>query len=325
MNVVPLGNTGLKVSRVCLGTMNFGWRIHEKKEAIALTHAAIDMGINFVDTANVYGGKEKLSERWLGEAIKDRRDEVILATKFWAGGPKTEAGGSRYHIMKAVEASLQRLQTDHIDLYIMHRAERDETGAPIEETLSALSDLVRQGKVRYIGTSNFAAWRLAEAQLLSQLNGFETFCSDQMLYSIIERYAEAEVLRVCRKYKIGVTVYGPLQYGLLSGKYRRGEAAPAGSRGSDKAYVNLEKPEMAHHFDIIEQVTALAEARGLTLPQFSLAWLLQNDVVTSLICGPRLLTHLEDCVKAEGIALDDEAMLAVDQINPAPKPHGEWW
>jgi aryl-alcohol dehydrogenase-like predicted oxidoreductase len=307
--------------------MNYGWRIHDRKDAVDLTHAALDMGINFVDTANVYGGKEKLSEKWLGEAIKDRREDVVLATKFWAGAKAPgETGGSRVHIMKAVEASLERLGTDYIDLYIMHRAEKDgPNAAPIEETLSALTDLVRQGKVRYVGTSNFAAWRLAEAQLVSELHGFETFCSDQLLYSLLERFVESEVLRVCRKYRIGVTVYGPLQYGLLSGKYHRGEAPPAGSRGSDKAYVNLDRPGTDRQFDIIEKVTALAEERGLTLPQFSLAWLLMNDVVSSLICGPRTLEHLEDCVKAEELTLDADAMAAVDEINPPPKPHGEWW
>ena len=325
MKYVPLGNTGLKVSRVCLGTMNFGWRIHEKKEAIDLTRAALDMGINFVDTADCYGGKERLSERWLGEAIKDRRDEIVLATKFWATAPPHESGGSRQHVMKAVEGSLQRLGTDHIDLYIMHRAERDETGAPIEETLSALSDLVRQGKVRYIGTSTFAAWRLVEAQLTSQLNGFETFCSDQLFYTIMDRFAEMEVLRVCRKYKIGVTIWAPLHSGWLSGKYRRGEAPPPGTRATDKARVNFDSAEAGHNFDIIEKLTPLAEKRGLTLPQFALAWLLTNDAVTSVICGPRLREHLEDSVKVDEIVLDDEAMEAVDGIVPPPKCHGEWW
>lgn len=326
MKYVPLGNTGLKVSRVCLGTMNFGWRINDRQKAIDLTHAAIDMGINFIDTANCYGGAEQLSEKWLGEAISDRRDDIVLATKFWAGAKAPgETGGSRIHIMKAVEASLQRLGTDHIDLYIMHRAERDETGAPIEETLSALTDLVHQGKVRYIGTSTFSAWRLAEAQLISQLNGFETFCSDQLFYTIIDRFAELEVLRVCRKYKVGVTVWAPLHNGWLSGKYRRGQAPPAGTRASDKARVSLESAEADHHFDIIEQLTPLAEARGLSLPQFALAWLLMNDAVTSVISGARLIEHLEDSVKADEIVLDDDAMKAVDQIVPPPKCHGEWW
>jgi len=326
MKYVPLGNTGLNVSRVCLGTMNFGWRISEKQQAIELTHAAIDMGINFVDTANCYGGAEQLSERWLGEAIKDRRDDVVLATKFWAGAKAPgETGGSRIHIMKAVEGSLQRLGTDHIDLYIMHRAERDATGAPMEETLSALTDLVRQGKVRYIGTSNFAAWRLVEAQLISQLNGFETFCCDQMFYTIMDRFAELEVLRVCRKYKVGVTLWGPLHNGWLSGKYRRGEAPPAGTRGADKARVNLDSADAAHNFDVIEQLTPLAKERGLSLPQFAFAWSLMNDAVTSVISGARLIEHLEDSVKVDDITLDDEAMKAVDEITAPPKCHGEWW
>ncbi len=326
MNYVPLGNTGLKVSRICLGTMNYGWRMDEEA-SLRMTHAAIDAGINFIDTANVYGGRERLSEKWLGKALKGgKRDQVVLATKFWAGGPgPNDRGGSRYNIMNSVEKSLRLLQTDRIDLYIMHRAERDETGAPIEETLSALTDLVRQGKVRYIGTSNFAAWRLVEAQLTSRLGGFETFCSDQLNYSILDRFVEKEVLRVCRKYRIGVTVWGPLHNGWLSGKYRRGKPAPPGTRGADKARVDLDSAEGKRTLEIIEKLVPLAEERGLSLPQFALAWLLKNDAVTSVICGPRLPRHLEESVAVDAIDLDGNAMKAVDDICPPPKPHGEWW
>lgn len=323
MKYVPLGKTGLRVSRVCLGTMNYGWCM-EEDESIAMTRMALDAGINFVDTANCYGGKDKLSEQWVGKALKGRRDEVVLATKFWAGAG-LEAGGSRVHIMKAVEASLKRLQTDHLDLYIMHRAERDSTGAPIEETLSALTDLVRQGKVRYIGTSNFAAWRLVEAQLISQLNGFERFCSDQLNYSILERFVEPEVLPVCRKYGIGVTIWGPLHNGWLSGKYRKGQDAPEGTRGARKARVNLESAEAERCLDVIEQLIPLAEERGLSLPQFALAWLLRNDAVTSVICGARLPEHLQEGIAVDEIDLDDAAMQAVDEIVPSAKCYGEWW
>lgn len=324
MNYVPLGQTGLKVSRVCLGAMNFG-NSADEAESFRIVDAALDQGVNFIDTANVYG-KDGASERILGKILQgEKRDKVVLATKFWAGGKgPNDHGGSRYHVMNAVEQSLSRLKTDHIDLYIMHRPEREFPGTPIEETLSALSDLVRQGKVRYIGTSNFCAWRMAEAQWVSRHFGHERFIADQLNYSIMNRYVEAHILRVARKYEVGVTIWSPLNWGWLSGKYRRGKALPEDSWRAGKR-IRYDTEEGERNLDIVERLAPLAEERGLTLSQFSLAWLLSNPAVSSVICGPRILEHFEDNVKADEVTLDAEALAAVDEIVPPAVPFGEWW
>ncbi|KKK45452.1 hypothetical protein LCGC14_3165460, partial [marine sediment metagenome] len=235
-------------------------------------------------------------------------------------------GGSRYHVMAACERSLKRLQTDHIDLYIIHRPDRQWPGVGVDETLSAMTDLVRQGKVRYIGTSSFNAWRLTEAEWTARMNGFERFCCDQMLYSIIDRYAEKEILRVCERYEIGVNVFTPLCNGWLAGKYVRGKKPPKGSRGERGWRVKTESPDGQRKFDIVDRLMPLAEARGITLSQFALAWLLKNPVVTTVICGPRLLSHFKDNVKADEVELDDEAMSAVDEIcQPKTGDDREWW
>jgi aryl-alcohol dehydrogenase-like predicted oxidoreductase len=304
--------------------MNFG-NSSSEEESCQIVDAAIDSGINFIDTANVYG-KDGASERILGRALQGgKRDNVVLATKFWAGGKgPNDHGGGRYHVMNAVEQSLQRLQTDHIDLYIMHRPEREWPGTPIEETLSALSDLVRQGKVRYIGTSNFCAWRMVEAQWGSKHLGLERFVADQLNYNIMTRYPEAHILRVARKYGVGITVWSPLNWGWLAGKYRRDRPLPEDSWRAGRR-IRYDTEEGKRNLDIVEQLIPLAEARGLTLSQFSLAWLLKNPAVTSVICGPRILSHLEDNVKADEVELDDEAMAAVDRIVPPATHVGEWW
>ena len=325
MKYVPLGRTGVKVSRICLGAMNFGLSTQEE-EAIAITSAAIDAGVNFIDTADCYThGK---SEEIVGKAIKDKRDSVVLATKCWApmGKGPNDTGGSRYHVMRSCEASLKRLQTDRIDLYIIHRPDRDWPGTPPEETISAMTDLVRQGKVRYIGTSTFNAWRLVEAQWVSRMHGLERYCSDQLNYSIMNRYVEKDILRVCERYGIGATIWSPLNWGWLSGKYRRGQKPPDDSRAARGWRIKMDSPEGKKDLDIVEKLVPLAEQRGITLSQFSLAWLLKNPVVTSVICGPRLLSHFQDNVAADGVELDDEAMAAVDKIVP-PKTgdESEWW
>jgi len=325
MKYVQLGRTGVKVSRVCLGAMNFGISTPEKS-ARAIVSAALDCGVNFIDTADCYA--HGVSERIVGKAIKSKRDSIVLATKCWApmGKGPNDCGSSRYHIMQSCEASLNRLQTDHIDLYIIHRPDREWPGAPIEETLSAMTDLVRQGKVRYIGTSTFNAWRLVEAQWASRHHGLERFCSDQLHYTIMNRYVERDILRVCERYGIGVTIWSPLNWGWLAGKYRRGKKPPAGSRAARKWRFRLDTPQAQKDFDIVEKLMPLAEKRGITLSQFSLAWLLKNPVVTSVICGPRLLSHFKDNVKADEIELDDEAMAAVDKICPPRGGDGsEWW
>lgn len=325
MQYVTLGRTGVKVSRVCLGCMNFGDATDEA-EGIRIVEVALEAGVNFIDTADIYQRGE--SERIVGKAVAGRRDEVVLATKCWApmGKGPNDGGSSRYHIMAACEASLKRLGTDHIDLYIIHRPDREWPGTPIEETLGAMTDLVRQGKVRYIGSSCYNAWRLVEAQWASRCNGLERFCSDQMNYSIMNRYVEKEILRACERYAIGVTVWSPLNWGWLSGKYRKGMPVPEDSRGARKYHIRMDSPKAAECLEIVEKLVPLAEARGLNLLQFSLAWLLKNPLVTSVIAGPRLLEQLDDNVQAADVDLDADAMNAVDEIcAPRQGDGGEWW
>ncbi len=320
MEYKNLGSTGLKVSRMCLGTMNFGDSTDEA-EGIKLVHAAIDMGINFMDTADVYWkGK---SEEILGKAIKGRREGLVIATKCWApfdDGPN-DRGSSRYHIMQAAEGALERLGVDCIDLFIMHRPDEvlpglQEDPTPMDETLRALSDLVRQGKVRYIGTSCYPAWKIVEAQLISRHDGLERFCADQLNYSIMNRYVEKRILRVAQRQGMGVTVFSPLNYGWLSGKYHRGQEPPAGSRAARKFKITVSSPDAERNFTIIEGLAPIAKSLGVPMSQFSLAWVLANPAITSVTCGPRILAHLEDNVKALDIELDQETLDAVDRIAP---------
>ena len=228
MEYKNLGNSGLKVSVVGLGCMNFGM-MNDESESAQIVHKAMDLGINFFDTADVYGGQGN-SERWLGKALGQRRAEVIVASKF--AGPmsserKDMQGGSRRYIMQAVEASLTRLGTDYIDVYQMHRYD-DET--PLEESLRALDDLVRQGKVRYIGSSNYAAWQITDAAWTSRAENLHAFISVQNRYSLLTRDIELEVIPACEQFGLGILPYFPLESGLLTGKYRKGQEHPDGSR-----------------------------------------------------------------------------------------------
>ena len=322
MKYVPLGQTGIKVSRLCLGTMNFLKVDENKEEAHKIIHSALDAGVNFVDTADCYGDSELI----VGEALQGRRNDVVLATKCWVpqGKGPNAGGSSRLHILRAAERALTRLKTDWIDLFIMHRPDQVWPGAPIEETLSALTDLVRQGKVRYVGTSCYHAWRLAEADWTSRCHAFERFCTEQLNYNIMNRYVEKEILGVCEKYRLGVTVFSALNYGWLSGKYRRGAQPPADSRAARGFKIRI-GPESEGNFDIIEKLAPLAEERGMSLAQFSLAWVLKNPAITSVIAGPRLVNQLNDNLKALEVELDDAAMQAVDEIvKPGVGSDGEY-
>ena len=220
-----LGRAGVKVSPLCLGSMNFGAAADEA-QSTRVIHAALDAGINFIDTADIYS--KGRSEEVIGKALAGKRDGVVLATKVWGrmGTGPNDAGTSRLHIMQAVEASLKRLQTDHIDLYQLHRP---DTETPMDEKLSALTDLVRQGKVRYIGTSNYPAWQLCESLWVSDVNRFERFVSEQPQYSILSRAVENEVLDFCRQHGFAVIPWSPLAGGRLTGKYRKDRPAPADS------------------------------------------------------------------------------------------------
>jgi len=275
-----LGSSGLKVSEVGLGCNNFGMRIGQE-ETNAVVAACLDAGVTFFDTADVYGGSK--SEVMLGEALKGKRYEVVLATKFampMGPGPD-QRGGSRRYVMNAVEASLKRLNTDYIDLYQMHSPDKD---TPVEETLGALDDLVTQGKVRYLGNSNFTGWQIADADWIARNEHMNRFVSAQNNYSLLERKVEFEVTPACERFGLGVLPFFPLASGLLTGKYRRGKAPPEGTRlaawGARGAAALNDK-----NFDRLEALSAYAEARDHDLLDLAFAWLLGHGAVSSVIAG----------------------------------------
>lgn len=274
-----LGNSGLKVSVVGLGTNNFGRHIDESTSHRVID-AALEAGVNLFDTADVYStGK---SEEIIGTGIKGRRHEVVLATKFRSSmgdGPNSD-GGSRRYIQQAVEASLRRLQTEYIDLYQMHAPDTD---TPIEETMGALNDLIREGKVRYIGSSNFAGWQIADAAWVAREHHWSPFVSAQNRYSLAERGVEREVIPACAHYGVGMLPYFPLESGLLTGKYRRGEAAPSGTRLASSAGADRFMTDAK--FDLVERLERFAAERDITLLQVAIGWLAAQPQVSSVIAG----------------------------------------
>jgi len=280
MQLRRLGSSGLKVSVIGLGCNNFGMRIDQAQTRMVVD-AALDAGINFFDTADIYGGSK--SEVFLGEALKGRREKAVLATKF--ANPMGEGaylrGGARRYIVKAVEDSLRRLQTDHIDLYQMHVPDPE---TPIEETLRALDDLVRAGKVLYIGNSNFTGWQIADADWTSRTGGLERFVSAQNNFSLLERGVEREVLPACERFGLGLLPYFPLASGLLTGKYQRGEPPQQGTRlaawGKRGAAALNDR-----NFDRLEALERWAEQRGRRILDLAFAWLLGHGVVSSVIAG----------------------------------------
>ncbi len=321
-----LGATGLKVSPLCLGTMMFGrWGNPDHDESIRVIHRALDAGINFVDTANVYSEGE--SEEIVGKALKDRRDQVVLATKVWGpmGKGPNERGLSRKAIQEQAEKSLRRLGTDVIDLYQIHRP--DPT-TPLEETLSALNDLVRQGKVRYIGCSTnhysgggvwdqrFAAWEIVEALWVSDRHGWERFVSLQPPYSILRRVMEAEHFPMTLKHGLGNIVWSPLEGGWLTGKYRKDAGNPKDSARAAQWIGDLSNPKFARRLEIVEQLIPLAEARGISLARFANAWALRHPAVTAVILGPRTLEQLEDSLAAVEVEITEEEARRIDELVP---------
>jgi len=281
MDYRPLGDSGLMVSAVGLGCNAFSRRVDATGVAEILA-AARDSGVTLLDTADVYGDPFGGSETLLGEALKGQRDEFVVATKFGGGGtgPDHGARGTRRHIMSAVEGSLRRLQTDHLDLYQLH-VPCDVT--PIEETLAALTDLVHQGKVRYLGCSNFAAWQVADADWTARTAGLERFVSVQNRYTLLDRELEDEMVPACETFGLGVLPYFPLEYGLLTGKYTRGATAPDGSR----AALDPERAQWLAEadWDRIETLTAYAEARDLSILDVAIAGLAAQPAVGSVITG----------------------------------------
>jgi aryl-alcohol dehydrogenase-like predicted oxidoreductase len=275
-----LGNSGLEVSVIGLGTNNFGGRM-EFKEAREVIYAALDEGINLIDTANMYSHGN--SEEIIGRSLLDRREDALIATKFgmlWTEGPHGK-GGSRKHVMDALEGSLRRLQTDYVDLYQIHQQDPD---TPIEETLRALDDAVRDGKVRYIGFSNFDPWRIADAVWAARYSGFVPLISSQPEYSMLERGIERAVLPVCEYFGLGTLPYFPLAHGFLTGKYRRGAKVPEGTRLALTPAAQGRRLTDAN-FDVLEQLEVFAEKRGHMMVELAFAWILARKSVSSVIAG----------------------------------------
>ncbi|MFE5796181.1 aldo/keto reductase [Streptomyces sp. NPDC056503] len=311
-----LGRTGVKVSPLCLGTMMFGARGNaDHEDSVRIIHRALDAGVNFVDTADVYSAGE--SETIVGKALAGgRRDDVVLATKFHGalGDGPNERGNSRRWIIREVENSLRRLGTDWIDLYQVHRPEPD---TDFDETLGALTDLVRQGKIRYIGTSTFEPSAIVEGQWTAERRGRERVVAEQPPYSLLARGVEREVLPVAERYGLGVLVWSPLAGGWLSGRYREGAPQPVSSRAERQAErFDITSPENAAKLDAAEALARLAEEAGLTLVQLALAFVLEHPAVTSAIIGPRTFDQLESQLGADAIRLDQDVLDRIDKIVP---------
>lgn len=307
MELRNLGNSGLKVSVVGLGCNNFGMRI-DAAQTRAVVHAALDAGINFFDTADVYGGRQ--SEVLLGEALKGiDRDSLVIATKFAMPTGEGRQGASRRYIMSAVEASLKRLGMEHIDLYQQHRPDPD---TPIEETLRALDDLVSAGKIRYLGNSNFDGWQLADAAWTARSEGLNRFVSAQNHYNLLDRRIEREVLPACERFGLGMLPYFPLASGLLTGKYERGKPAPdntrlAGERGKNAL--------TEANFDVVDKLSAFAAERGHTLLELAMSWLKRNPLVASVISGATRTEQVTANVAAVGWQLSDEELNEVQALT----------
>lgn len=309
MEYRKLGKSGLKVSEIGLGGNNFGWYADEPTSISVINHA-LDLGINFIDTADMYGHGQ--SEEYVGKAIKGKRHSVILATKFgFAMEEKpNEGGASRRYLMKAVDASLKRLQTDYVDLYYIHFP---DPATPIEETLGALDDLVRTGKVRYIGCSNFPAWQLCEALWLSRTKNLHSFIIAQARYNILERQIEAELVPCCQAYGLGVIPWGPLAGGFLTGKYHQGQEAPADARLSKPAKL------YSHYFTDanwgkLAKLEAFAQERGHTVAELAIAWLLAKPYISSVIAGAKKPAQLSANLAAAGWKLSPQEMAELNTI-----------
>jgi aryl-alcohol dehydrogenase-like predicted oxidoreductase len=311
-----LGRTGVSVSNLCLGAMMFGaWGNPDHDDSIRIIHAALDGGINFIDTADVYAGGE--SEEIVGKALAGgKRDDVVLATKFGfpLGDDPNRRGGSRRRIIKGVEDSLGRLNTDWIDLYQLHRP---DPATDIDETLGALSDLVHQGKVRYIGSSTFPATQIVEAQWAARDRRLQRFVCEQPPYSLLVRGIEADVLPTCASYGMGVIPWAPLASGWLSGRWRKGAEHP-GSTRADRlpARYDLSLPGNQRKLDAVEELALLAEEAGLTLIQLAIAFVLNHPAVTAPIIGPRTMEHLESQLPAGDVVLEPAVLDRIDEIVP---------
>jgi aryl-alcohol dehydrogenase-like predicted oxidoreductase len=318
----PLGRTGVSVSKLCLGTMMFGaWGNPDHDDSIRIIHAALDAGINFLDTADVYSQGE--SEEIVGKALAGgRRDDVVLATKvrFPMGDDPNRRGNSRRWIMREVEDSLRRLGTDWIDLYQIHRPEPD---TDIEETLGALTDLVHQGKVRYIGSSTFPASAIVEAQWAARERRLQRFVCEQPPYSILVRGIEADVLPTCVRHGMGVIPWSPLAGGWLSGRWRKDAELPSSTRAERlPARYDLSQPANRRKLEVADQLVRLADEAGITLIQLAIAFVLNHPAVTAPIIGPRTMDQLESQLPAADVVLDGELLDRIDElVTPGTTVH----
>ena len=310
-----LGRTGVSVSPLCLGTMMFGaWGNPDHDDSISIIHRALDAGVNFVDTADVYSRGE--SEEILGKALEGRRDDVVLATKVHGsmGDDPNERGNSRRWIVRECEASLRRLRTDWIDLYQVHRW---DDHIDHDETLGALTDLVRAGKVRYLGSSTYPSSEIVAAQWVAEKRGRERFVCEQPPYSMLARGVEAEVLPVCRRHGLGVISWGPLAGGWLTGRWRKGREAPASTRAERLPLrYDLSLPANQRKLDATEALAQLADEAGLPLIELAIAFVLAHPDVTSAIIGPRTMEQLEGQLGAHDVRLDTGLLDRIDEIVP---------
>jgi aryl-alcohol dehydrogenase-like predicted oxidoreductase len=327
MQFRPLGRTGVQVSPLCLGAMMFGpWGNGDHADSTRIIHRALDAGINFIDTADVYSNG--VSEEIVGEALQGRRDDVVLATKFFMpmGEDPNTRGGSRLWIIREVENSLRRLGTDHIDLYQVHRPSPD---TDVEETLGALTDLVRAGKVRYIGSSSYSGSQIVEAQWASRERHLERFVTEQPPYSILVRGIEEDVLPTAQRYGMGTLTYSPLAGGWLSGRWRKDAAGTPTSSARPSARFDMSRPANQRKLDVVEDLAQLAEQSGMTLIEMSIAFVLNHPGVTSAIVGPRTMEQLESYLPAAQIRLSTEVLDRIDElvapgvtVNPDDNSYG---
>jgi aryl-alcohol dehydrogenase-like predicted oxidoreductase len=327
MQYRPLGRTGVRVSPLCLGAMMFGpWGNDDRADSIRIIHRALDAGINFVDTADVYSAG--VSEEIVGEALQGRRDDVVLATRFFMpmGEDPNSRGGSRRWIVREVENSLRRLGTDHIDLYQVHRP---SPGTDVEETLGALTDLVRAGKVRYIGSSSYSGSQIVEAQWASRERRLARFVTEQPPYSILVRGIEEDVLPTTLRHGMGTLTYSPLAGGWLSGRWRKDAAGTPTSAARPSARFDMSSPANQRKLDIVEELAQLAERTGITLIELAIAFVLNHPGVTSAIVGPRTMEQLESDLPAAQIRLSTEVLDRIDElvapgvtVNPDDNSYG---
>ena len=328
MKYRPLGRTGVQVSPLCLGTMMFGaWGNQDHNDSIRIIHAALDAGVNFVDTADVYSAGE--SEEIVGKALKARRDDVVLATKFFMpmGDEPNRRGGSRRWIARAVEDSLRRLDTDHIDLYQVHRPSVD---TDVDETLGALTDLVQQGKVRYIGSSSYTGSEIVEAQCVARDRGLERFRTEQPPYSLLTRGIELDVLPTAERHGMGILTYSPLGGGWLSGSWTADSSptSPVRQRLVDRFDMSL--PENQRKLEAVEALGKVADDAGLSMIELAVAFVVNHPAVTSAIVGPRTMKQVESQLPAADVVLEAAVLDRIDEIvrpgvnlNPADTSYGD--